>query len=405
MALKDELNQAIRDELKLRHYAGELLQRISITHRQCETDLRKLIIQLKMISLANIVDINQYYQSTVICIDIEKICSLIQTDMEPQQRNHLRTQSASSTWEETLRSWGCRLSDPILLSRQNSSDVKRRSFEQDNILFTHSQISTDVIEDMKLFFCGINLEGSDENNCRPNIDFTSNLSRNPKIVFKSPEINCIRNTIKESIAQQLSACSVSHAPNHMKILVPILQGMNGYVCCRIPDQEKEAIQAYGEGVFGDQVRIMRSLVQIFRTYAQKSTATHLSKAQISNRQDSTKSSTTTIESMESQLFPELDYHQESFLVTSSQVEEFLKWALSVGDIIGLQAIRLITELIHRCLCRRMNERIVEQCEILPLQPSSSGESLLSEFKREVTHGIYSRKRSKTIFELPLLIYI
>lgn len=39
----------------------------------------------------------------------------------------------------------------------------------------------------------------------------------------------------------------------------------------------------------------------------------------------------------------------------------------------------------------MKDRILEQCDILPLQ-SQSGDRLVSEFNREIAHGIYSRKR-------------
>jgi hypothetical protein len=55
-----------------------------------------------------------------------------------------------------------------------------------------------------------------------------------------------------------------------------------------------------------------------------------------------------------------------------------------------QAVRFLTELLHKCLSRRMAERIMEQAENLPIQ--SSGDNVLNEFKREVAYGIYSRKR-------------
>lgn len=55
-----------------------------------------------------------------------------------------------------------------------------------------------------------------------------------------------------------------------------------------------------------------------------------------------------------------------------------------------QAVRFLTELLHKCLSRRMADRILEQAANLPIQ--SSGDNVLNEFKREVAYGIYSRKR-------------
>jgi hypothetical protein len=51
----------------------------------------------------------------------------------------------------------------------------------------------------------------------------------------------------------------------------------------------------------------------------------------------------------------------------------------------------MTELIHCCLSKRMAQRSLEQTENLPAR--SFGDNVLNEFRREVVHGIYSRRRS------------
>jgi hypothetical protein len=44
------------------------------------------------------------------------------------------------------------------------------------------------------------------------------------------------------------------SPNHLRVLIPVLQGMNGEICGRLSFEEKDAILAYAEGALGDQAR-------------------------------------------------------------------------------------------------------------------------------------------------------
>lgn len=358
-----------------------------------------------MKNLSNIIDINNHknhvnnHESAVIIVDIEEIATLLQNNLE--DRNSLRNTSEVKPWDEIIQWWGNGLNIPIQLSHQNSNETKRKSFEQEsNILFTHSRISINAIEDMKILYDRndlISVTNTNGNNST-NINFSSNIQPSLKIVNKSPEVDAIRLLIHDYLSKQIKVSSDNNALNHYKVLLPVLQGMNGYVCGRIIAKEREALQAYADGTFGDQVRIMRCLIDVFLKYKR------LENNEASDFLESKKSSSSgdsstieqsiftseTLDSIFSQ-FSNLEKISQNYtLVSCSHIAEFLTWATNISDIIGLQAVRFITELLHRCLSLRMMERIREQCEILPFQQSPI--SLLNEFKREITHGIYSRKR-------------
>jgi hypothetical protein len=91
LSIKEELNKVIQNELKLRDFADELLQRISATHRQCEADLRNLLVETKMNPLANIIDINDHssHPGATIAVDIEQLAATIQTNISLEQRKSL----------------------------------------------------------------------------------------------------------------------------------------------------------------------------------------------------------------------------------------------------------------------------------------------------------------------------
>jgi hypothetical protein len=150
------------------------------------------------------------------------------------------------------------------------------------------------------------------------------------VVDDSLESNHIRSTIQTLLTQQLSDCSVETSPAHMLVLIPVLQGMNGYICGRLPSKEKEAILAYAEGALGDQARIMKCLVKIFLNGSQ--CEIHL--GDVGHDFDSNGSSAVTTTESEPGT-PTIDAHSTRPL-TSSQVEDFLNWSCRVGDLIGLQ---------------------------------------------------------------------
>jgi hypothetical protein len=435
--VKEELNKAIQNELKLRDFAGELLQRISATHRQCEADLRKILVETKMNTLANIIDINHHSANpgaATILVQIEQVAAKIQTDMSLEQRELLHSNcSKNQSWNEILTCWSgcsCPPLPPVLASQ---SSVEKKIFDQ--FVLTQTRVSTDSREndDLKIFEYGCNSSSPrDRVNSSPRVTSSHNdvlsegvvptaplsdstFIRPIKHIYKSPESESIRLAIKDLVAKQLETCSADDAPNYSKVLIPVLQGMSGYVCGRLPSEAKKAISAYSEGALGDQVRIMRCLVTIFLSFTQKSTeggndepppSVEIPSTSDPSLGDGFKNDI----KRQGQPQQEIATNENLHLVSCSHVEDFLYWASSIGDIISLQvrrpsiatstrhshshqdqAVRLVTELIHSCLCRRMKDRILEQCEILPLQ-TQSGDRLVSEFEREIAHGIYSRKR-------------
>lgn len=362
LSVKEELNNLLQTELKLRDFAGELLQRISATHRQCEADLRKILVETKMNTLANIIDINGHSSNpgATIIVDIEKVAATIQTDMSLEQRELLHSNCSNNTsWNEILRCWsGC--SCPPVLGRQSSHEKKK--FDQ--FVFTQPQISTDSRDDdMKIFDTGyVNTsrvsprgtnhgnffldDGSPLRNSSQGLDLNPTFARPTKQIYKSPEAEIIRLTIKDLIAKQLTTCSANTAPNHAKVLIPVLQGMCGYICGRLPSEAKKAISAYSESALGDQVRIMRCLVSIFLSLAQGNQETD-------NDGVNTPPSIVDITSTSDAPLEDINKEQQHqpncenlHLVSCSRVEDFLYWASSIGDIIGLQVRSTIMTTIH-----------------------------------------------------------
>ena len=370
LSVKEELNNLLQTELKLRDFAGELLQRISATHRQCEADLRKILVETKMNTLANIIDINDHSSNpgATIIVDIEQVAATIQTDMSLEQRELLHSNCSNNTsWNEILRCWsGC--SCPPILGRQSS--LERKKFDQ--YVFTQPQISTDSRDDdMKIFDTGYGNtsrvsprgttnhsnfftdDGSPIRNSTQGLDMNSTFVRPTKQIYKSPEAESIRLTIKDLIAKQLTTCSANTAPNHAKVLIPVLQGMCGYICGRLPSEAKKAISAYSESALGDQVRIMRCLVTIFLSLAQGNEEitgndgvnTPPSIVDITSTADAPLDDITKEERQQQQQPNNDNLH----LVSCSRVEDFLYWASSIGDIIGLQVRSPIMTTIHQSI--------------------------------------------------------
>jgi hypothetical protein len=388
LSIKAELNKAIQNELKLRDFAGELLQRISATHRQCEADLRKLLVETKMNTLANIIDINDHssHPGATIAVDIEQVAATIQTNISPEQRESLHlTCSEKRSWNEILKSWsGC----PCPTLGMETS-MEKKIFDQ--VLFSQSQLSTvaeaaaaaaedssDRDEETKMFFeNGYNSSprvSPRASTVSPRVmsgSASESFIGHPiKHIYKSLESESIRIAIKDLIAKQLLICSTDNAPNHFKVLIPVLQGMSGYVCGRLPSEAKQAISAYAESALGDQVRIMRCLLTIFLNYAQQSEEERKEKEEeptipeesivsdvtsaslVNNACPTSETSNDPSlslgdgegdEGTQSQEKPQQQRQQQPpvvsedlHLVSCSHVEDFLYWASSIGDIIGLQ---------------------------------------------------------------------
>jgi uncharacterized protein (UPF0179 family) len=295
LAMKEELNNAIRDELKIREAAGELLQRISATHRQCEADLRKLLVQTKMKTIANILDMND--RSTIsnegmvtVSVNIEEVAQALKSEKE----NLNRQSSSKERWCETLKCW--------IEGLCTEETISGRSHDDGSI--------TKLVEE------------SQHNTSQPN-----------KNLVQPPESNHIRSVIKTLLAKQLSDCSGETSPNHLRVLIPVLQGMNGYICGRLSFEEKDAILAYAEGALGDQARIMKCLVKIFLSYSQSVSHNLSPNETLTSTTNDCSSAITTSESEPSTLIPDVHLSRP---LTCSQVEDFLTWSCNVGDLIGLQ---------------------------------------------------------------------
>eukprot|EP00602_Paraphysomonas_sp_CaronLab_P003946 CAMPEP_0185018462 /NCGR_PEP_ID=MMETSP1103-20130426/1172_1 /TAXON_ID=36769 /ORGANISM="Paraphysomonas bandaiensis, Strain Caron Lab Isolate" /LENGTH=1414 /DNA_ID=CAMNT_0027548275 /DNA_START=447 /DNA_END=4691 /DNA_ORIENTATION=- len=426
-AIKDELNVAIKEELLLRHAAGELLQRIAATHRQCEADLRKLLVQTKMRNVADVMDVNctlsEGRKEAVIKINIDLVARLSVGKQGEGPPNSSRNSCLNKSWSEVMSRWTGGIISPPCMSRQSSGDI------------SVGKPHTPEIKHQDFFFCMPSVDGCDEVNMRRSMvrmdsctadsmcsvedtDFsvlspldTSHVGTTKKVVYISPEADGIRRQIRRVISGHLRTCLTEDAPDQNQVLVPVLSAMKGYVCGRLTGGEKEAIGAYSVGALGDQVRIMRCLVDVFIGYTRpKKTAVELDTvaADLCDTKDSELSGadaaniTTEEEFRNCPNEPSLP-REAGMLLTSSQVEHFLCSSVEAGEMIGLQAVRFLTELMHRCLTRRMAERIVEQTTNLPIQ--SFQENVLSEFKREVAFGIYSRKRVSLSNMQPSFIWV
>jgi hypothetical protein len=424
---REELNKVIKEEVMLRCAAGELLQRVSATHRQCEADLRKLLVNLKMKSIADIIDINSPHRKdglspVTVIVDIEKVAALSQAELSSERRSQLRKNHLAKQydWQSLVKSWGDLFANPPDLPTSPKSLIetprlRRKSMQ--NLLFSVQlqQLSSSLdTEDL-------NLRAS----------FSLNPTQNPTEPLQHPEdddyaitrqsvmeymehhgsvfrahtkkmyasqdgYDSIRKLINAELEGQLESAKRAESSSPESVLVPVLYSLNGFVYGRLSGQERAAVSAYSTGALGDQVRIMRSLLNIFLSFIRDR-----DRDRDSNQSGGMRSQISTdIAELNGGL---ADYLQSlSFsdgsgngaasrvILSSPQVLEFLHWAASIGDIIGLQAIRFMTELIHRCLSKRMAQRSLEQTEKLPAQ--SFGDNVLNEFKREVTHGIYSRRR-------------
>lgn len=410
----------------LRCAAGELLQRVSATHRQCEADLRKLLVYLKMKSIADIIDINSPHRNDgvspiAVIVDIEKVASLSQFEMSPERRNQLRKSHLAKQydWQSLVRSWGDSFSNPPVLptspkSSMETPRLRRKSMQ--NLLFSvqlqqlSSSLDTEELNSRASFFfpalnpADANLDNDDIAVTRQSVmeymeHHGSIFRAHTKKMYSSQEYDSIRKLINAELESQLEIAKTADSP-HQKALVPVLYSLNGFVYGRLPGQERAAVSAYSTGALGDQVRIMRSLLNIFLSFIRDRDSQSDSvgvRSQVSTDITETNGLTDYLHS--------LSYSDGSsrVILASPQVLQFLHWAARIGDIIGLQAIRFMTELIHRCLSKRMAQRSLEQTENLPAQ--SFGDNVLNEFKREVTHGIYSRKRSLTTVLLCLISLI
>lgn len=396
----------------MRCAAGELLQRVSATHRQCETDLRKLLVHMKMKSIADIIDINSPYRNdsltpVVIVVDIEKVAALSQTELSPARRDQLRKshQEKHYNWQSLIRSWGdafCSVGPPSIPTSPSHLDstprMRRKSMQ--NLLFSAQlqQLSTSFDPEepsiRATFSLGVIspvLSDHDEDSTitrQSVMEYFENhgsLRSHSKKMYATQESETIRKNIKAELESQLER-AMTGAP-HERALIPVLHALNGYVCGRLSGQERAAVCAYSTGALGDQVRIMRALLNIYLSFLKdrESQDSEDIRALVSTDITDVNGLTDYLQS--------LSYSdgESRHILTSQQVLEFLHWASGIGDIIGLQAIRFMTELIHRCLSKRMAQRSIEQTENLPAQ--SFGDNVLNEFKREVTHGIYSRRRS------------
>ena len=345
--------------------AGELLQRVSATHRQCEADLRKLIVHMKMKSIADIVDVNStsrndHLPSAVVIVDIERVAALAQVDMTPEQRKELRAsvQEKNLTWQSCIKCWGetiGRLDTPIS-PNDKSPRLRRKSMQ--NILFSaHLQqvsSSLDTVEEYNNMLPSLSFSGQHSaHDGEEDITITrqsvieymeSNgnvFKSHTKKIYSSPETDSIRKHIKIEIESQLIKSSEPSAEVYEKVLIPVLHALNGYVCGRISGQEKNAVSAYATGALGDQVRIMRCLLHIFLSFIKdRDSQSQSSDSVVVRTQVST--DITDGGALVDYLHSLSDTDSGSRLILNAQqVGEFLQWAAGIGDIIGLQVFILI----------------------------------------------------------------
>jgi hypothetical protein len=429
---REELNQVIKEEVMLRCAAGELLQRVSATHRQCEADLRKLLVHKKMKSLADLSDINSPLRSdnlppAVVLVDIERVAALSQSEMSPERRSRLRQdhRERGLCWQAIIRGWGDSFAHPGLslpTSPKNQLEttprLRRKSMQ--NLLFSVQlqQLSSSLDgEDLSIRAslspgAAPHLNDHDDDMAITRQSVMEYMEQrqgsffkgHQKKVYASQEGDRIRKLVKIEIENQLSRADCAESP-HEKVLAPVLHALNGFVCGRLSGQERAAVGAYATGALGDQVRIMRSLLSIFLSFVRDREGSPIDSPSV-RTQVSTDISDTSglVDYLHSLSYADAPASDSRTILSSHQVLEFLHWAANIGDIIGLQvplfcsallnippqAIRFMTELIHRCLSKRMAQRSLEQTENLPVR--SFGDNVLNEFKREVIHGIYSRRR-------------
>eukprot|EP01041_Mallomonas_annulata_P008002 gene8002-16380_t len=110
-------------------------------------------------------------------------------------------------------------------------------------------------------------------------------------------------------------------------------------------------------------------------------------------------------------------------MSTAEVTEFLFWALTIGPLIGLQALRLITELMHRSLTRRVglelatgmtaqrfDEMTIADAMSLPDSGGNgNGNHLVDEeltsFRRDLAHGVLSRRRGASSADAPTFSWV
>jgi hypothetical protein len=342
----------------LRCAAGELLQRVSATHRQCEADLRKLLVHMKMKSIADLIDINSPLRSdnlppAVVLVDIEKVAALSQSEINPERRSRLRQthQERQLDWQTIIKGWGDAFAQLLALPTspkgqlETTPRLRRKSMQ--NLLFSVQlqQLSTSLDGDDQPLRASLSpgatgLSGDHDQDddfaiTRQSVmeymeHHGSFFKAHQKKMYASQEGDRIRKLIKIEIEDQLSQADC--AESHEKVLVPVLHALNGFVCGRLSGQERAAVSAYATGALGDQVRIMRSLLNIFLAFV---------KDRDSADSPGIRTQVSTDISDASELvdyFQSLSYGDSDsrLILTSLQVLEFLHWAANIGDIIGLQ---------------------------------------------------------------------
>ena len=353
--------------MTFRNAAGELIQRIAATHRQCETELRKVLVQMKMQSIADIIDINSHTQNSqervVIDIDIARAATSVLSELGHHSYPSESTSSGASyctmsSWEEALCSWGGVIS-PVPLQRSVSADS--RSVRTSTAVQLHDMLfrmpSMDAVDDLCLCHLDSSIRlaspGSlntsfvgHAGNIRDSMKFGSlddvrffadSKDKAPKMgtptgkfLYFSPESDTIRNAVKGLIKEQLSRCNVEDAASNLTATIPLLQAMCGYACARCEDGDAAAIEAYAEGALGDQVRIMRSLVNVFlRPVRHRSENCGLVGRTLEEK---------TVSGFDGHLDSQGVGADESLslMLNSEQVKSFLTHAVDFGDMMGLQ---------------------------------------------------------------------
>ena len=340
---KRAVNDTIKAEMNLRNAASELVQRVASTHRQCEADLRKMYVKEKMECTANIIDCNTLVMNTTdkatwdsISLNVKAIC-----------HSNVSQISETKPWNDITSDWLEAVSGPAGNALYGDGDASLRALLD--------KIKTSIREEIK------------------------KRERTAKDALEGGD-----DSSDEDVAENVEALADSVFPSH--IFVPLLQSMEGYSCRQSKNKYSSAdlrhiIAKVGKASLMDQKRMMRCLVAIFLDWTDMDVIgendtsiiiTPKESIQIKESRDSHSSVCST--------------EHEGNIVSFQKVKEFLYWAVGINDIIGLQAVRLITELVHTCLTKRMAERIAEQSTVLALTTS------VGEFEREVAYGIYSRKR-------------
>jgi hypothetical protein len=383
---KKAVNNIIKAELNLRSAASELVQRLASSHRQCEADLRKMLVNEKMICTANIIDCNALMMLAgggdatwdSISLDMKSVCG---GSVNEKQKS----------WNTVTAEWIDVFADPLPSSLCGGDEA--------SLTVLRSRIKLSIKQEIEQ-----RKEPSPFNNGDSDVDSNGDNSCSNTAELCSENGN-----------------PTSTFPSH--ILIPLLQSMDGYSCRQSKNKysaidQRKLISTYGKCSLMDQKRLMRCLVAIFLD----STGVSESSANIENIESKDNIQCGNVSSKINEANDDCYVCRESNevshplapaellvdgdppppppppplsaaavqsrgnIISSQKVKEFLFWAVGINDIIGLQAVRLISELMHTCLTNRMAERIAEQSMALDIT------STAGEFEREVAHGIYSRKR-------------